>query len=210
MVCQLCTLWWCELLCTMWWCACCVLCDGVTVVYYVMVWLLCTQCASSPVSAHYSITVTPSHSTLYSHTITPVHNSAHHHTMWHNSHTITQYIMLGTPSPQQLSHHHTVHNSHTYMCTCTWYHTLYTPVLCHMSTPVVYCVMVVPLLSYCVITVTPCCVLCDGVHCCVHMWWCDCLCTVWWSTRTPLCTMKDGQQVPESTVYCCDGVTVVY
>ena len=31
------------LLCTMWWCDCCVLCDGVTVVYCVMVWLLCTM-----------------------------------------------------------------------------------------------------------------------------------------------------------------------
>ena len=30
------------LLCTMWWCDCCVLCDGVTVVYCVMVCLLCT------------------------------------------------------------------------------------------------------------------------------------------------------------------------
>ena len=41
MVCLLCTaLAHCWVL---WrWCACCVLCDGVTVVYYVMVWLLCT------------------------------------------------------------------------------------------------------------------------------------------------------------------------
>ena len=139
----LCTVWWCDccvlcdgvpvvycvmvwLLCTMWWCDCCVLCDGVTVVYCVMVCLLCTVwwCDCCVLC---------------------------------DGVTVVYYVMVWL------------------LCTVWWCDSC---VLCD-GVPVVYCVMVWLL---CTMWWCDCCVLCDGVTVVYYvmvcllctLWWCAC------------------------------------